>query len=319
MRILFAGSPSLAVPSLEKAAQGEEVCAVLTGHDKPAGRGRTAEPTPVKVRALEIGLPLIEADRVDRDVEDRVRALAPDLLVVAAFGRIFRKGFLDLFPRGGINLHPSLLPRYRGPSPITAAILAGDSETGVTVQKIALRFDSGDILAQQKIPLDGTETTASLTESLAPAGAELLAGVLARIREGGDVPACPQREEDATYCSLVRKEDGKIDWSAPAAVIERMVRAYDPWPRASTVLEGKTLLVLKSRTVPVTLSEVSAASGGAHPPGTIIGSSPQAGLLVKAGEGVLAVERLQLQFKKALDWRAFLNGHPRVIGTRLGG
>ncbi len=319
MRILFAGSPSLAVPSLEKTARGGEVCAVLTGHDQPAGRGRTPEPTPVKVRALELGLPVLEADRVDSGVEGRVRVLAPDLLVVVAFGRIFRKSFLDMFPRGGINLHPSLLPRYRGPSPIPAVVLAGDPETGVTVQRIALRFDSGDILAQERVLLDGTETTASLTQILAPAGADLLAGVLTRMREGDAVSACPQREEDATYCSLIRKEDGRIDWSAPAAVIERMVRAYDPWPRASTTLEGQTLLVLKSRTVPATLGEVSTASGGAHPPGTIIGSSPQAGLLVKAGEGILAVERLQLQFKKALDWRSFLNGHPRVIGTRLGG
>jgi methionyl-tRNA formyltransferase len=251
-------------------------------------------------------------------VEEAVKELAPELLVVVAFGRIFRKSFLDLFPRGGINLHPSLLPKFRGPSPISAVILAGERETGVTVQRLAPRFDSGDILAQKTCPLDGSETTGTLTERLAPVGAELLASVLTRMREA-EVPGRPQREEDATYCRLVRKEDGRIDWSAPAEVIERMVRGYDPWPRASTTFAGQGLLVLKSRCLPDTLGEISATAGGAHPPGTIIGSSPQSGLLVQTGDGILAVERLQLQFKKPLDWRSFLNGHPDAIGTRLGG
>jgi methionyl-tRNA formyltransferase len=180
---------------------------------------------------------------------------------------------------------------------------------------MALRFDSGDILAQETAPLDGTETTGTLTERLASVGARVLASVLTRLRDG-DVPGRAQREEDATYCHLIRKEDGRIDWSAPTAVIERMVRAYDPWPRANSSFAGQTLLVLKSRSLPDTLS---AAAGGARPPGVIIGSSPQSGLLVQTGDGILAVERLQLQFKKPLDWRSFLNGHPDAIGTRLGG
>jgi methionyl-tRNA formyltransferase len=317
MKLLFAGSPELALPSLEKVAQAGGLCAVLTGADQPTGRGRRVEPTPVKARAVELGIPVIEADKVDQGIEDRVRSLAPDLLVVVAFGRIFRTSFLALFPRGGINLHPSLLPRHRGPSPLTAAILAGDAETGVTIQKIALKFDSGDVLAQERVTLAGTETTASLSESLAPLGAELLAGVLSRLRDG-DVSGQPQDESKATYCRLVRKEDGRIDWSAPAAAVDRLVRAYDPWPRASTLFCGQSLLVLKSSVLADTLGPI-AGPGSDSPPGTVLGTHPRHGILVRAGDGILAVERLQLQFKKALDWRSFLNGHADVIGTRLGG
>jgi methionyl-tRNA formyltransferase len=318
MRILFAGSPALAVPSLERIAREGDICAVLTGVDRPAGRGRRAAQTPVKEAALRLGLTVIEADRVDDPVEARVRELAPDLLVVAAFGRIFRKSFLDLFPSGGINVHPSLLPRHRGPSPITAAILAGDAETGVTIQRIALRFDTGDILAQCRMPLDGSETTASLTTAVGPVGAELLARVLAEL-EAGKAPGTPQDDRRATYCRMVRKEDGRISWSDPAANIERMVRAYDPWPRASTTYAGQTLLVLKSRALPDTLSGIAGDAGSERPPGTVTGFHPLHGLMVRAGEGVVGLERIQLQFKKPTDWRAFLNGHPEVIGTRLGG
>ncbi len=167
MRILFAGTPGIAVPSLRVTAGQHQVCAVLTGRDRPAGRGRSPEASEVKKAALAIGLPVIEADRLDAGVRETIRRLAPDLLVVVAFGRIFRTGFLDLFPRGGVNVHPSLLPRYRGPSPITAAILAGDRETGVTVQRIALEVDAGDVYARRTVPLDGTETTGSLTPVLA--------------------------------------------------------------------------------------------------------------------------------------------------------
>ncbi|HTP58355.1 MAG TPA: methionyl-tRNA formyltransferase, partial [Spirochaetia bacterium] len=155
MRILFAGTPPLAVPSLEKLAQDLEVSAVLTAPDSPSGRGRTPCPSAVKQAALTLGIPALTPEKLDQEAIASVKALAPDLLVVVAYGKIFRRSFLDLFPRGGINVHPSLLPLYRGPSPISAAILAGDAETGVTVQKLAMKFDTGDILSQARVPLDG--------------------------------------------------------------------------------------------------------------------------------------------------------------------
>jgi methionyl-tRNA formyltransferase len=312
MRILFAGSPSLAVPSLQRLAREHDVVGVLTCCDRPAGRGGGLEPSPVKLSALALGLHLLQPARLDAAVIDEVKSLDPQLLVVAAFGRIFRKDFLDTFPAGGINLHPSLLPRYRGPSPVSAAILAGDGETGVTVQKLALRFDTGDILAQRPVPLDGSETTGTLTASLAVIGAELLAEVLASAKDGQEPMGTPQEEERASYCRIVGKLDGRIDWTEPARLIERKVRAYDPWPRADTTWNGASLLLLKTAVYPGTFTD-------AGEPGRVLASDKQHGLLVRTGDGVLAVERLQLQFKKPLDWRSFLNGHPDLVGARLGG
>jgi methionyl-tRNA formyltransferase len=284
----------------------------LTCCDRPAGRGGGLLPSPVKVRALALGLPLLQPARLDAAAIEEARRLNPEMLVVAAFGRIFRKEFLDIFPAGGINVHPSLLPRYRGPSPVSAAILAGDSETGVTVQKLALRFDTGDILAQRAVALDGSETTGTLTASLAVTGAELLAEVLASAAAGQALVGTPQDEERASDCRIVRKEDGRIDWAEPARLIARKVRAYDPWPRADTTWNGASLLLLKTAVYPGTFTD-------AGEPGRVLASDKRHGLLVRTGDGVLAVERLQLQFKKPLDWRSFLNGHPDLVGARLGG
>jgi methionyl-tRNA formyltransferase len=318
MRILFAGTPRIAIPSLERIAKNHEVCAVLTIKDRLVGRGKKTEQSPVKTKAEELGLPIIEAERMDDRVHAAVRSLTPDLIVVVALGRIFRKNFLDLFPRGGINLHPSLLPKYRGPSPVTAAIVGGDTETGVTIQRLALKVDTGDILAQTRVALTGEETTGSLSERLALLGAELLEGVISRLEKGG-IEGTPQNEGEASYCRLVRKDDGKIDWTLTACEIERRVRAYDPWPRAATAWEGRSLLVLKSRVYTGTLGSCGLHAKADAAPGTVLARDPEWGILVQTGGGILAVERLQLEFKKALDWRSFLNGCPGVMGARLGG
>lgn len=317
MRALFAGSPALAVPSLARTDACCHVVGVLTCCDKPAGRGGSLEASPVKRKAAELGLRLLQPERLDASAIEEVRDLSPDLLVVAAFGRIFSREFLALFPCGGINVHPSLLPRHRGPSPVSAAILAGDAETGVTIQGIAQKFDTGDILAQRVVSLAGDETTGTLTDSLAVVGAELLGGVLGGLSPGGLPVGRPQDESQATYCRIIGKEDGRIDWGRPAAAIERSVRAFDPWPRADTAWKGSSLLLLKTSVYPGTFPGVGGP--GAEQPGTVLAADRQRGLLVRTGEGILAVERLQLQFKKPLDWRAFLNGHPDFVGSRLGG
>jgi methionyl-tRNA formyltransferase len=313
MRILFAGSPEIAVPSLRKIAEVYP-CAVLTGSDRRAGRGRTVVASPVKLTSSELGLRVITADRIDPAVMEEVRTFSADILAVAAYGRIFKKRFLDMFPLGGINLHPSLLPRYRGPSPVTAAILSGDAETGVTIQRIALEVDSGAILAQERVMLSGEETTESLSLRLGELGAGLMMRVLDGIR-AGSIPETAQNPADATYCGLVKKEQGKIDWSEDAGRIARMVRAYDPWPRAYTYWQGLCLLVLKSREYTGTVTP----EGEGIPAGGVMRCHPEHGLLVQTGKGVLAVERLQLQNKKALDWRSFVNGRPEIVGSRLGG
>jgi len=332
MRILFAGTPALAVPPLRAAANACEVAAVLTSRDMPAGRGQAVKQSEVKREAVRLGLPVLQPARLDPAFLEEVRALEPRLLVVVAYGRIFRQPFLDLFPLGGVNLHPSLLPRHRGPSPLSAAILAGDRETGVTIQRLAQRFDTGDILAQTRVALDGTETTGSLGDRLSILGSDLLVSVLQAFAEGKPLAGTVQDDGAATYCAPIRKEDGLIRWADPAEAVERAVRAYDPWPRAHTTLGGQTLLVLKSHVYPDTLplpDSGAAAPGvvapGAAPrgehqafPGTVLAASRGHGLLVRCGRGVLAVERLQLPFKKPLDWRSFLNGHPETIGAPLG-
>ena len=316
MRILFAGTPALAVPSLMKTAHAHEIVGVLTSPDQPSGRGRALVCSPVKEAASSLDLRVLQPEKLDEPFLETVRSLGPDVLVVAAYGKIFRSSFLALFPHGGINVHPSLLPWFRGPSPITAAILAGDPVTGVTIQKVARKFDTGDILAQERFPLKGDETTATLSAALASVGAELLSGVLGELASGKLPDARTQVESEATYCRTLQKEDGIVSWEEPAAVIERKVRAFDPWPRASTLLAGETLLLLKSHVYPGNLAEDS--SRGERLPGEVLAADRDHGLLVRTGSGFLAVERLQLQFKKALDWRAFLNGHPAIVGTRLG-
>lgn len=316
MRILFAGSPALAIPSLEAAAHAHEVVGVLTSPDQPAGRGRAMVAPPAAAAARELGLPVLQPLKLDAAFMETVRALKPDVLVVAAYGRIFRPAFLSLFPMGGVNVHPSLLPRYRGPSPITAAILAGDTETGVTIQALAQKFDTGDILAQERVPLKGDETTGRLSEELAQVGARLLSGVLAGLASGPAPARRVQEESAATYCRTISKDDGVVHWAESAAVIERKVRAYDPWPRASTACAGETLLLLQSHVYPVTLG--GDPSRKTEMPGEVLAPDRKHGLLVRTGEGILALERLQLQFKKPLDWRSFLNGRPDIVGTRLG-
>lgn len=315
MRILFAGTPALAVPCLEKAAHAHEVVGVLTSPDQPSGRGRAAVCSPVKEAASRLGLRVLQPPKLDAEFLEQVRTLAPQVLVVAAFGKIFRKPLLDLFPLGGINVHPSLLPRHRGPSPINAAILEGDRQTGVTIQKIALKFDTGDIYAQENYPLKGDETTGALTTALAALGADLLESVLAGFAAGRPPAARVQDDADATYSRTLTKEDGVVRWEEPAELIERKVRAYDPWPRTSTNRGVQIILLLKSHVYPATLGQ---DQDRPEMPGAVRGADRDHGLLVRTGRGILAVERLQPQFKKPMDWRSFVNGYPDIIGARLG-
>jgi len=311
MRILFAGSPDLAVPSLVAVHTEFPITAVLTNPDRPAGRGKQAIATPVKQKALALDLPVLQPRELDGPFLEQVRAFQPELLVVVAYGRIFRREFLELFPQGGINLHASLLPKYRGPSPITAVILSGESETGVTVQKLAPKMDAGDILDTRSLPLTGQETTGSLSRILAELGAELLPATLKELAQDRIRPL-PQDDSKASYCRLVSKEDGRIDWNVEAVLIERMIRAYDPWPRAFTTWGGRRLNLLAGGVYPQSVD----TSGRKR--GLVLAIDNRYGILVNTGAGVLCVSRLQLQAKKPLDWRSFLNGQKDFIGAQLG-
>jgi len=318
MKVLFAGTPAFAVPSLLSTALSADVVGVLTAPDTARGRGRSIEFSDVKKAALEKGLPIFQPGKINREFRETVKSLSPDLLVCVAFGKIFRQEFLDCFPKGGINVHPSLLPRHRGPSPVTAAILAGDKVTGVTVQRLARAMDSGDILAQMDYRLKGDETGDNLLEILAGEGARLLPGVLNLIEDGKE-SARPQDEGRATYCGLVKKEDGFLSWNESAAAIERMIRAYHPWPGVSALFNGKRLFFRKAGVFSGNVPEAGSASGTSSVPGTVSGVDKDHGILIHTIEGILAVSVLQLEFKKALDWRSFVNGNSSILGYAFGG
>ena len=313
MKILFAGTPEIAVPSLELLNKSHDIVGVLTNPDRLQGRGKKTSESPVKLKARELELPLFQPEKLDQDFRNQVKQLQPDLLVAVAYGKIFSPRFLDLFPGGGVNLHPSLLPRYRGPSPINAAILNGDGETGVTIQRLAREMDAGDILAQQTYTMRGEETTGELTRYFGEAGAILLADVLDRMEHDRLNPVA-QDSREVSFCRLIDKEAGRIEWMDSASVIERKIRAYDPWPGAYTFFEGKKLNILKAR-----VFEDDWESEQPKAPGEVVAMKKKTGILIQTGEGLLAVQTLQLQSKKALDFLSFCNGTRNFIGARLGG
>ncbi len=313
MKVLFAGTPDIAVPSLEALAAEFDVAAVLTAPDKVSGRGRKITAPAVKKKAQELGLEVLQPLTLNSEARAAVQNTGADLLVVFAYGRIFGPKFLNLFSLGGINMHPSALPRHRGPSPLTAAILSGDTSTALTVQRIALEMDAGDIISQREYPLDGTETTASLTEEVARAAAPELVRAVDMISRGS-VKAVPQDSSRATYCRIILKEDGIIDWNSPAGQIEKMVRAYIPWPKTRTSLNSEALVILESSEP----SDIDVPNPESRVPGEVLGVDKSRGILIQTGSGILAVTRLQLASRKPLDFRSFLNGVKLEPGTILG-
>lgn len=321
MRVLFAGTPEIAVHSLARIHENFEVVGVLTSPDMKKGRGRRLVHSPVKEKALELGLRVIQPQRLRRNAREEIAVLEADILAVYAYGRIFGPKFLSLFPQGAVNVHPSLLPRYRGSAPITAPIVNGDEKTGVSVQTVEVEVDSGDILGKRVIPLDGTETTASLSERMATDGAELVVEVLEDIAAGTAVPE-PQEESNVTVCRRLTKRDGEILWALPAEMIERMVRAYIPWPKAYTHWKGKYLSILESHLVPAErhtgVGPGVKYEGERAAPGTIAGMDREDGILVQTGRGMLGITELQLEGKKPLHFEQFLNGNRDFLHAHLG-
>ncbi len=322
MRVLFAGSPDIAVPSLIRVSFEHEIVGVLTNPESTRGRGLGLERTPVAEAAeavLGAGAPVLSPQRLGAEARAAAAALEPDILVVYAYGRIFGPKFLSLFPKGGVNVHPSLLPRHRGPAPIPAAILGRDSETAITVQRLALEMDTGDILGQLRLPLSGTETAEDISEVAAIMGADLLSQVLEDIAEGRERPR-PQ-EGEPSYCSILKKEDGLIDWGRPLLDIDAQIRAFYPWPGAFTWFRGMRLNVLDAFPYP----HVTFAAGPNSldfedaPPGTVLGLDKSRGIMVQTIDGLIALRRLQVQQKKALPYREFANGMRNLAGTVLGG
>jgi methionyl-tRNA formyltransferase len=306
-RIVFLGTPSFAVPSLEALAHHPsfQVVGIVTQPDRPAGRGRELVAPPVKQRAETLGIPVFQPEKLrDPEAVEYLRAWSPDMLVVAAFGQILRQPVLELARHGSINVHASLLPRWRGAAPIQYAIHAGDAETGITIMKMDAGLDTGPILVQRALPIAPDETGASLSEKLATLGAEILPSVLISYINGEIVPRA-QPQEGVTYAPTLKKEQGQIDWSQPAGTIDRHVRAYYPWPGTFTSLQGEVFKVISGKVLP---DEEPVAL-----PSTLV--SYGNGLAVQTGAGLYRLDLVQPAGKKQMTSQAFLAGHPQFVGT----
>ncbi len=314
MRILFAGTPEIAVPALMRIAARFEVCGVLTNPDRIRARGRKVLPSPVKAAAVELGLPILQPERLLGESREQAAQLQPDLLVTFAYGRIFGPRFLSLFPLGGVNVHPSLLPQLRGSSPIQSAILMGLPVTGITIQQIALETDSGRVLLQEPVELDGRETTESLTQHMAEKGAELLAVVLHNL-EQGDFSSREQDHSQAVYCTKLEKDERFIQWTKSGKQLSREVRAFYPWPKSSALFDGRQLVIAYA--LPLTDEEMGVSPIMRPLPGTVLDGLQLDGIPVVCGEGGLLLLRLQLAAKKELDWKSFRNGNPEIMKAVL--
>jgi len=312
VRIAFAGSPDFAVPSLAALVDSpHDVVVALTQPDRPAGRGRKLRPGPVRQFALDHGIDVLQPETLaDAAIQRRLRALRLDLAVIVAYGLLLPPRVLSIPRAGCINVHASLLPRWRGASPIQAAILAGDATTGVSIMQMEAGLDTGPVFATRELAIGPAETTATLHDRLAALGADLLREVVGRVLDGTAV-AAPQDEAAASYAARIDKADAVIDWTAPAIAIDRRVRAYRPWPVAETLLDGERLRCWAATPVP------DMGNGDATAvPGRIVAVGP-AGIDVQTGAGVLRLTEIQMPGRQRTDAAAFARGH-QVVGKTVG-
>jgi methionyl-tRNA formyltransferase len=307
LRIVFFGTPEFAVPSLRALLAGADpVVGVVCQPDKPAGRGQRVTLPPVKQVALEAHVPVLQPEKLrPPEFLEALRDWAPDLIVVAAYGRILPKSVLDLPRHGCINVHGSLLPKYRGAAPIQWAILRGEEVTGVTIMQMNERMDAGDILLQRETRIGDGETYGELQVRLADIGAQAVMEAVAQLHAGTLCPQ-PQREEEVTLAPMIEKADGRIDWTEPATAIARKVRAFNPWPSAFAYIDGKLLKIHRAHVV----------AGGTAAPGVVTATND--GIAVATGEGTLVLDELQLEGRKRLSAPEFTRGGGIKIGTVLG-
>lgn len=309
LRIVFMGTPEFAVPSLHALARtGHHLAAVVTQPDRPKGRGRRLSAPPVKVAAEGLGLKVLQPTRLaDTALAAALAAARADFFAVVAYGQILPSALLSLPPRGAVNVHASLLPRYRGAAPINWAIINRERQTGVTTMLMDTGLDTGDILMTAATPIAADDTAATLSARLARMGAELLVATLARLAAGELTPR-PQDPAAATYAPLLTKADGRIDWRRPAEAVEALVRGLDPWPGAFTFCQGQRLKIWRAHPVP---------EAGRAPAGTVLdGFSDE--LRVMTGRGAVCLDEVQGAAGKRLPVAAFLRGNPIAPGTVLG-
>lgn len=306
MRIVFMGTPDFAVPSLQALIDaGHDVCAVYTQPDKPQGRKQILTASPVKTLALEHDIPVFQPNTLkNEDEQARLRELAPEVIIVVAYGKLLPKAVLDIPPHGCINVHGSLLPRWRGAAPIQWAVIAGDEMAGVTTMQMAEGLDTGDMLLTYETKVGETETAGELFDRLAQSGAELLTQTLVKLDE---ITPRPQDDAQSCYAHMLDKQMAVIDWSKSAHEIDCLIRGLNPWPIALTTLSGERLKVFAA--------EKAAGNGE---PGTVLEADPKKGLTVACGEGALKLTEIQLVGGKRMKATDFLRGHAIEVGTKLG-
>ena len=318
MRIIFAGSPDISATLLRYLLENQEdsvwqIAGVLTNPDAPKGRKAELVSTEVAQTASAVApqIPVFKFEHLDAAAREQISALKPDLLVCFAYGKIFGPKFMALFPMGGINVHPSLLPKYRGCAPVPAAILNMEKETGVSVQKLAQQMDTGDLLLQEKIALDGTENSESFLAKAAQISLQMVKTVLEKYAAGNTEGV--KQTGESSYSQMLKKEDGLIDWTDSVQKIDAKIRAFYPWPGAFTQMDGTVLKIHEASVYTADFSGSEQAQ-----PGTVLGTDKKAGIIVKTGSGFLALKKLQVQGKKAMDWKDFMNGSRNCVGTVLG-
>lgn len=306
--IIFMGTPEQAAFSLEELLKGPDpVVAVVTQPDRPSGRGQKMLSSPVRRVAESHRIPVLAPEKVrDPEFLNTLKSWRSELIVVVAYGRILPRAVLELPSKGCLNVHYSLLPKYRGAAPVARAILNGEEKSGVTTMRLVEKMDAGPIYLQKEVALAPDETALSLEKRLTPIGAELLLETIRGLKEGSITPTA-QKEPAATYAPMLRKEDGRIDWSKPAKAIERKVRGLYPWPSAYTHGQGKTLKVYRAKVIPQ----------GEGTPGEVV-RADSGGLWIATGHGILGLEEVQLEGRKRLPAAEFIKGARIAKGQRLG-
>jgi len=307
MRVVFFGTPALAVPSLAALHEAHDVLAAVCQPDKPKGRGKKLEPPPVKQWAQAHGVPVHQPLKLnDGTFEAWLKDTGAEVCALAAYGRILKQPILDAVPHGFLNMHPSLLPKYRGPSPIQSAVLNGETETGVTTMRVTLEMDSGPILHQERVTIGANETAVELTDRLASLGGRMLAEAVSEVASGR-ASFVPQMDDAATYCSMLKKEDGFMDWTQSARHLHNLVRGAQPWPSAQTLWRGHVCRVLGSEL---------AEGGGKGQPGEVIATDKDRAV-VATGDGALAITAFQPPGKRAMPMADYLRGANVKTGERF--
>lgn len=308
MKIIFFGTPELAVQTLNKISASHEVVIVVTQPDALVGRKQILTPSPIAVAADELKLPVLKPEKLTNEVREQLSDLNADLFVTFAYGKIFKAEFLKICSKGGINIHPSLLPLYRGASPIQSALLNGESRSGISIQQIALEVDSGDIFKCEEFSILPEDDAITIEEKVAVRACDLIEQVLGEIENG--TPKCVKQDSSkATFCRMISKNDGNIDWNTDVNSIFNKIRAFAKWPVASTTLDGKKLNIHKAA--------ISNMENSGTPSGTIICADKKKGIHVQCTDGVLEIKELQLAGKNKLQAVDFLNGYRNLAGKCL--